>query len=222
MAKRRRTQQIQRRTTRASEEALNRPLGAGRRFDPRLLIVGGVLVVGVIIVAVALVAFSGPNPNAGIAQADRGGGHVPPGTTCRASDEPCGPDPYSSIPATSGPHWDPSGIANWGVYTTPQNETQLIHNLEHGGIVVWYQPGQIDEAALTQLTDWATSQLRSARFKVIVSPWSGPDFGHPIAATAWNFLLYQDALDVGQLQGFMDARYGRSPEPNGGPGQPAV
>ncbi len=216
MARRRRTQQIQRRTTRASEEALSRPLDASRGFDARILIVGAVLVVGVIIVAVALVAFSGPGAGVGVAQPDSGSEHVADGTDVRAGD----PSAFASIPATSGPHWGTP--QEWGVYAAPQAESQVIHNLEHGGIVVWYQPGAIDDAALTQLTDWATSQLRSPRFKVILAPWSGPDFGHPIAATAWNFLLYQDALDVGQLQAFMDAHYGRSPEPNGGPGQPAV
>ena len=222
MAKRRRTQQIQRRTTRASDEALNRPLGTSRGFDPRLLIVAGVLVVGVIVLIAALVLTSGPNPNAGTLQVNKGGTHVTPGTTCRSPGEPCGPDPYSSIPATSGPHWDPSALADWGVYTTPQNESQLIHNLEHGGIVIWYQPNQLDAAALTELTDWVNGQVRSTRFKVILSPWAGADFGHPVAVTAWNYLLYQDTLDISQIESFVTSHYGRAPEPNGGPGQPVV
>jgi hypothetical protein len=215
MAKRRRTQQIQRRT-RASDEALTRPLRASRGFDPRLLIVGGVLVVGVVLIVLALVVFSKPDPGVGVAQPDKGGTHVSDGTDVRASD----PTAYGSLPATSGPHWaDPD---SWGVYTSPQPESQVIHNLEHGGIVVWYQPAQLDSAALTQLTQWANQQLRGAQFKVILSPWAGADFGHPIAATAWNYLLYQDALDLGQLSSFVQAHYQRSPEPNGGPGRPAL
>lgn len=216
MAKRRRTQQIQRRTTRASDEAMNRPLTASRGFDPRLLIVGGVLVVGVVVLIAVLVLTSGPNPNAGTLQQDRGGGHVTDGTDVRAGD----PTAYASTPGTSGPHW--GNPTNWGVYTAPQPESQLIHNLEHGGIVIWYQADQVDDATLTQLTDWVTGHVRSTRFKVILSPWSGPSFDHPIAVTAWNYLLYQDTLDLDQIQGFMDAHYGRSPEPNGGPGQPAL
>ncbi len=216
MAKRRRTQQIQRRTSRASDEALSRTLDERRGgFDPRLLIVGGLLVVGVIALIAVLVLTSGPNPSAGILQADRGGGHVQDGTDVRAGN----PGAYSSTPATSGPHW--GSTANWGVYSAPQAEAQTVHNLEHGGIVIWYQPGQVDAAALTELTDWVDDQVRSARFKVILSPWSGSDFGHPIAVTAWNYLLYQDVLNIGEIQSFMDAHYGRSPEPNGGPGQPA-
>ena len=216
MAKRRRTQQIQRRGTRASEEALNRPLTAGRGFDPRLLIVGGILAVGVIVLIVVMITISGPNPSAGTLQADKGGGHVADGTNVRAGD----PSAYASLPGTSGPHWGTPD--NWGIYTQPQAESQVIHNLEHGGIVVWYQADQLDATSLQQLTDWVQSQVRSTRFKVILSPWAGADFGHPIAITAWNYLLYQDPLDLGAVQGFMDAHYGRSPEPNGGPGPPGT
>lgn len=215
MAKRRRTQQIQRRT-RASDEALTRPLRSSRGFDPRLLIVGGVLVAGVILIVVALIVFSRPDPSLGTAQPDKGGTHVQDGTDVRGSN----PDAYGSLPATSGPHWaDPD---NWGVYTTPQAESQVVHNLEHGGIVVWYQPDKLDAGGVAQLTQWANQQLRGAQFKVILSPWSGPDFGHPIAVTAWNYLLYQDVLDIGQISGFLQAHYQRSPEPNGGPAQPAL
>jgi hypothetical protein len=226
MAKRRRTQQIQRRT-RASDEALSRPLRASRGLDPRLLIVGGVLVVGVILIVVALVVFSKPDASIGIAQADRGGTHIDAGTSPCVSQTQAGcnvrasdPNAYSSLPATSGPHW--STPDDWGVYTTPQAESQVVHNLEHGGIVVWYQPDKLDAAGVAQLTQWANQQLRGAQFKVILSPWSGADFGHPIAVTAWNYLLYQDAVDIGQISGFLQAHYQRSPEPNGGPAQPAL
>ncbi len=216
MAKRRRTQQIQRRT-RASDQAMSRPLRASRGFDPRLLIVGGVLVVGVIIIVLALVVFSKPDASLGLPQPDKGGQHVVDGTDVRASN----PDAYGSLPATSGPHWG-NTPDQWGVYTTPQPESQVVHNLEHGGIVVWYQPDQLDAASLAQLTAWADQQLRGPQFKIILSPWSGADFGHPIAVTAWNYLLYQDTLDIGLISSFVQAHYQRSPEPNGGPAQPAL
>ena len=96
-----------------------------------------------------------------------------PGTTCRSPAAPCGADPYSSIPATSGPHWDPSGIANWGVYTTPQNESQVVHNLEHGGIVIWYDPALLDDAQVAELTSYVQGQVASGisgRYKFILTP----------------------------------------------------
>jgi hypothetical protein len=231
MAKRRRTSGIQRRE-RASSEALNRRLDAGGGGgasaslpDWRLLAIGGVLLVGVILI-VLVVAFGGaPNPNAGVTQPNDGGTHVDPGTNCRAPEAPCGPDPYSSIPATSGPHWDPSAVANWGVYSTPQPETQLIHNLEHGGIVIWYDPDVLTPDEVDELSSYVESQIATGsggRFKFILSPWGGAeDLGGAVAVTAWRHLLTLEALDMDAVRGFADANYLRhAPEPNGGPGPP--
>ena len=98
------------------------------------------------------------------------------GASCRPDPASCQLhlDPYSSLPGTSGPHWQTP--ANWGVYSTPQNESQLIHNLEHGGIVIWYDPERVDAAGVATLSDFVQSQVSSGisgRFKFILSPWAG-------------------------------------------------
>jgi len=225
MAKRR-TSGIQRRE-RATNAALDRRLdasGGGSSLpDWRLLAIGGVLLIGVVIIALVLIMGGTPDPNEGVTQADDGNEHVPVGTTCRSVEAPCGPDPYSSLPATSGPHWDPSGLAAWGAYPTPQNESQLIHNLEHGGIVIWYDPDALDDAQVAELTSYVEGQVASGtsgRFKFIVSPWGGSeDLGGPIAVTAWRHILTLDAFDLSAIRSFADANYLRhAPEPNGGPG----
>jgi hypothetical protein len=224
MAKRRRTSGIQRRD-RASDEALNRRLDAQRGIglpDWRLLAIGGVLVVGVILI-VLVVAFGGvPNPYAGVTYPNDGGQHVEVGTTCRSPQAPCGPDPYSSTPGTSGPHWDPTGIANWGVYSTPQNETQLIHNLEHGGIVIWYDPERVDQAGIDEMAAYVEGQVaqgQGGRFKFILSPWDGIDpLPSAVVVTAWRHALELDEVDMDAIRGFADVSYLRyAPEPNGGP-----
>ncbi len=225
MAKRR-TAGIQRRE-RASTEALGRRLDAGGTRgaslpDWRLLAIGGVLLAGVVLIGLVLIMGGSPNPNVGTTQPDDGQRHVPVGTTCRSAEAPCGPDPYSTLPATSGPHWDPSGVAAWGAYSTPQNESQLIHNLEHGGIVIWYDPDALDDAQVSELTSYVEGQVASGisgRFKFIVSPWDGPDLGGEVAVTAWRHLLKLDAFDMNAIRAFADANYLRNaPEPNGGPG----
>jgi Protein of unknown function (DUF3105) len=227
MAKRR-TSGIQRRQ-RASTEALNRridaPASAGMALpDWRLLAIGGVLVVGVILIVLVLLLSSGPPVNAGVQQADDGNQHVEVGTTCRSPQVPCGSDPYSSLPATSGPHWDPSGIANWGVYTTPQNESQLVHNLEHGGIVIWYDPQRLDADGIAQLEQFVRTQNASGvsgRYKFIVSPWGGSEeLPSPVVATSWRWLLELDEADIAAIEDFAGEHYGIAPEPNGGPGPP--
>lgn len=227
MAKRR-TSGIQRRE-RASSEALSRRLNessGGGLPDWRLLALGGLLVVGLVIVVLVMV-FGGSNPNAGTAQPNDGSAHVPVGVDCRAAPQShanCGSSPYSSLPATSGPHWDPSGLANWGVYSTPQPESQLVHSLEHGGIVIWYDPEQLDAAGVQALEDYVDRQTASGisgRYKFILSPWGAADaLPAPIVATAWRYLLELETADTSAIDEFARARYGRSPEPNGGPGPP--
>lgn len=225
MAKRR-TSGIQRRE-RASSEALNRRLderASGPTLpDWRLLAIGGVLLVGVLLIGLVLVMSGGPNESAGTTQPDDGNQHVAVGTTCRSAEAPCGADPYSSLPATSGPHWDPSGLAAWGAYSTPQNESQVVHNLEHGGIVIWYDPDALDDAQVAELTDFVEGQVASGlsgRFKFILTPWGGSeDLGAAVAVTAWRHLLKLDAFDMDAIRAFADANYLRhAPEPNGGPG----
>lgn len=229
MAKRRRTSGIQRRE-RASGEALNRRIDPGGNDggaslpDWRLLAIGGVLLVGVVLIALVLF-LGGGEGTVGVTEPDDGNQHVAPGTTCRSPAAPCGADPYSSIPATSGPHWDPSGIANWGVYTTPQNESQVVHNLEHGGIVIWYDPALLDDAQVAELTSYVQGQVSSGisgRYKFILTPWGGDvELGGAVAVTAWRHLLKLDAFDMDAIRAFADQSYLRyAPEPNGGPGPP--
>jgi hypothetical protein len=213
MAKRR-TSGIQRRS-RASETAMSRrisPSGTSSALDPRLLIVGGVLVVGAIVLVVVLLFAGGSGQRIGQRQVDDGQTHIAEGQAG---------GPYSSTPATSGQHWNSATSPGpWGVYTTAQPQERVIHNLEHGGIVIWYQPSQLDADGVQALTDYVEQQVRSAKFKVILSPWSGQDFGAPIAVTSWNWLLKLDSADIDQVRAFLDDHYGQAPEPLGGPQQP--
>jgi Protein of unknown function (DUF3105) len=228
MAKRR-TSGVQRRE-RASTEALNRRLDtpSGMNLpDWRLLAIGGVLLVGVILIVLVLALGGEPDPRIGRQIEDDGNAHVSIGVDCRAepSGHPnCGTDPYSSLPATSGPHWDPSGVANWGVYADPQPETQLIHNLEHGGIVIWYDAERLDADGIAALEQYVSAQNASGlsgRFKFIVTPWGGADpLPAPVVATAWNWLLELETADTAAIDTFAGEHYGIAPEPNGGPGPP--
>jgi hypothetical protein len=215
MAKRR-TSGIQRRS-RASDAAMSRrvgPRGASTALDPRLMIIGGILLMGAIVLVVVLLFAGNSGSRIGQRMPDEGAVHVP------QSEFPT----YQSVPATSGPHWNlGNGIAplNWGVYTAPQAEPAAVHNLEHGGIVIWYQPNLLDAAGVQALTDYVQQQVRTAKFKVLLSPWAGQDFGHPIAVTAWDWLLYLDTPDIGQVRAFLDDHYGQAPESASGPGPPA-
>lgn len=204
----RKNEQIQRR---ASPEALAARIERPRdTIDWRLLLIGGVLLLGVVILVIYMLFASGSSGPLGIPQPDDGGEHVPS----------CEPGDYSSTPATSGCHLDTP--AEWGVYSAPQDEVRLIHNLEHGGIVIWYQPDVLEDSQVDQLRNLvgAMTGPRATHYKVILSPWDGPDFERPIAVTAWRQLMYLDEADTGAINDFIADHYLKAPEPNGGPGPP--
>src|SRR6478736_2968885 len=212
MAKRR-ASQVQRRP-RASEQAMTRRVGTARnaRLDWRIVALAGAIVVAIAVVAIAFLVSSGDKKFQGILEPNGGGQHVAVGTYPN----------YNSTPATSGPHWNDPPIApmNWGVYPSAVPEPAAVHNLEHGGIVIWYQASKLSADQVTNLTNFVNAQIRSTQFKFILSPWTGKDFGQPIAVTAWRYLLYLDNADTNAIQSFTNFHYENSPEPQGGPAQP--
>lgn len=201
---------------------MNRRLGAsGPSIDLRLVAIAGFLLVGVVVVVVALLAAGGSacGDFCGERLPDEGRLHAANGTTGIQ---------YKSMPPASGTHWEVP--AEWGIYgpdepgpySTPLPISQSIHNLEHGGTVIWYQPTKIDQQQLTELRSFVQDQLNGQRFKIILSPWTGEDFGHPIAAIAWDWRLFLDDVNTSGLEQFIKGHYQKSPEPASGPARPTV
>jgi hypothetical protein len=58
---------------------------------------------------------------------------------------------YRTYPPTSGTHHPVPAI--WGKYTRPIDSRQAVHNLEHGGIVIWFG-SQISADDLSKLSDF--------------------------------------------------------------------
>jgi hypothetical protein len=93
---------------------------------------------------------------------------------------------YNSNPPTSGPH-DPR-VPQFRIYNDPLPKEQLVHAMEHGGVVVWHNctqspacPGVID-----QLKEIVRDGLRNDKNLVMV-PY--PDMEQDtIALTAWTRL----------------------------------
>lgn len=197
---------------------MSRRLGTrtARTLDWRIVAIGGILVLGLVILLLVLLFSAGDvDPTViGTRQVDAGRLHIDPGTQGSG---------YTSVPATSGDHWSTADSPGpWGVYPTAQPQERMIHNLEHGGIVIWYQPALLSTADLATLTQFVQQQITTERFKVILSPWSGTNFAHPIAVTAWDWLLYMDTVDLDAVRGFIDAHINRAPESAGGPAKPGT
>lgn len=113
--------------------------------------------------------------------------------------------PYSTSTPTSGPH-DPFPTVP-GFYETPQPPTKLVHALEHGMIVLYYdQPTPED---MEQLKSWA-SLYTGLWDGMVVTRLSG--LGTNVIATAWRKKLELDAFDPEAVAAFIDAYRGRGPE----------
>lgn len=173
--------------------------------------IGALVIVGLSAIALFALLAPGASESVGTPQTMDGREHIEQGTAG---------GPYSSVPAASGPHW-PTPL-EWGVYPTEIPQEPAIHNLEHGGIVIWYQADQVSPEDVTALTEYTRSWNSSERYKVLLAPWAGEDFGHPMAILAWTWLLYLDDVDTDLMDRFVDQHYGDAPEPGGGPGPPAL
>lgn len=112
---------------------------------------------------------------------------------------------FATDPPTSGNHYpvwiDP------GFYESAQSRVNLVHSLEHGMIVIFYdKPGP---AVLDRLRDWAG---------LFNGPWSGivavPRAGldEKLILTAWRRTLRMDRFDEKPAAAFIDAFRGRGPE----------
>ena len=83
---------------------------------------------------------------------------------------------YNSNPPTTGPH-NPVP-APFDVYDEPVDPLRLVHNQEHGGVVLHY--GNVGDAQIEQIREW----WRNDPNGIVVSPL--PSLGTGIALTAWN------------------------------------
>jgi hypothetical protein len=130
-----------------------------------------------------------------------------------------GQDPgYTASPATSGFHASTPLATDGRVLTAPVDETQAVHTLEHGAVIIYYRPpgdGGVDQAVLDRLGPIA--QDRPATY-LIPYPTLPKDVA--LAFTAWNKILScpgsVDADAAAAIaQGFVDSFACTSNAPEG-------
>jgi hypothetical protein len=128
-------------------------------------------------------------------QRSSGGGHLAPGQSAG----------YRDRMPTSGAH-DPKWI-NPGVYDSPQPSTRLVHSLEHGMVVIYYDkpPADVSET----LESWA-GLYGGAWSGLVVVPM--PGLGDEVVLTAWERVLRLQPFDSAAAAGFVDRYRGRGPE----------
>ena len=84
---------------------------------------------------------------------------------------------WSTTPPSAGAHY---GLwAVWGFYRAPVNPRQVVHNEEHGGVVIWWGP-KVPKATVDQLEAFYQQQPNG----MFGTPFAS--LGNKIALTAWT------------------------------------
>jgi hypothetical protein len=140
-------------------------------------------------------------------KADGNQNHVPVDT----------PVEYTTAPPAFGPHWNEAGVAPASfarkLYTDDRPPLEaLVHNLEHGYTILWYDEtiadddAQMDElrAIADKFTEGGADDFRN---KFIAAPWTSADEdgakfpdGQHVAFTHWS-AGGQGETDVSKQQG---------------------
>jgi hypothetical protein len=107
-----------------------------------------------------------------------------------------GPVSYDTFPPTSGPH--SATPAGYGFYETAPPFENLVHSLEHGDIVIYYQP-TLPEAQLDELRELAAITFQGSG--VLAVP--NADIAEPVVATAWTKMMKLSSFDRTALEQFM-------------------
>jgi hypothetical protein len=113
---------------------------------------------------------------------------------------------YNSDPPTSGPHFEVP--AETGFYTTPVEPQTLVHNLEHGQVVIWYSP-DAEQRVVDQL-EFLTSQEPLA---TVATPYENVPEGSAFVLTAWRHSQACDLPSQEVFDAFRRRLQGQGPEP---------
>jgi hypothetical protein len=116
---------------------------------------------------------------------------------------------YDTYPPTSGPHYD--GTVAAGFYDETPAMGDVVHTLEHGAVVIYYDPDALTESAEESLRAWANAHTGTWR-SVVVVPHARSDPEAPYVLTAWRHLLRMDEYDATVVRAFLAEYLGRGPE----------
>jgi hypothetical protein len=168
-------------------------------------VVIGVILVGVLVFALANTTLASPTTaTTSNAQGQctlvqtfpsQGGTHIAPNDSH---------PPYNSNPPTSGWHW--ANPQDWGIYDSPQVQEQLVHNLEHGGIVIQYR--DLPASDLQRLKNL----VQRDRIHMILAPYPDLPTGSNVALTAWTHLQSCNGVDETSINRFIAAFRDKGPE----------
>jgi Protein of unknown function (DUF3105) len=147
----------------------------------------GILLAGGILAVVAFGGGDSSSASGGLISTSSCTEQEFPGLKPRHINNPNANVSYNSFPPSSGPHY--AQPAPWGIYPDSVKQTILVHNLEHGGIVVQYGP-KVSQGDVQKIQ----SLYQDDPYGMVVAPYA--KLGNKIAATAWNEPAYEQNQDA--------------------------
>jgi hypothetical protein len=170
-----------------SRKELMRASREARRRRSRIRAIA--LVSGVVVVIALLVSWSVINASNRLGEPvpDMGKMHIEEGTKL--------PVAYNFTPPTSSPHY--GSLARWGIHTEPIPDELMVHNLEDGGVGIWYDCPDGCSELVSQLESVAERYHEG----VLLAPYPGMD--SRIALTAWDRVDRFDEFDEERLVRFI-------------------
>jgi len=125
---------------------------------------------------------------------------------------------YPSDPPAGGRHYaEEFGNGFYDEATLPQKpgdlKGYLVHNLEHGYVIFWYNCAKLDDSACNNLKSQIKVVMDTKNnFKLIAVPWKSTD--SPLVMTSWGRLQRFEKFDEGMVRAFIDNNLNRAPEPD--------
>ncbi|MCZ6545915.1 MAG: DUF3105 domain-containing protein [Chloroflexi bacterium] len=115
--------------------------------------------------------------------------------------------PYATDPPYGGPH--SGNLLPCGIYQDEQPPERYLHTMEHGAIVIHYQPDVFaheDVAALRQLG----SALLQQGERIVLAP--NRSMESPVVVASWGRLLPLESGEEAAIRAFVDAFEDDAPE----------
>lgn len=127
------------------------------------------------------------------------------------------PGPYNTDPPTSGRHY--ANELDAGFYNETDRDSipdfpegYLVHNLEHGYVIFWYNCDLVTDGECTELKSQIRSVLdRENNFKVIAFPWDSLKV--PVVLTSWGQMQEFEIFNPELAQSFVRENRNQAPEP---------
>jgi hypothetical protein len=152
--------------------------------------VGGLAALAAIVGIVALLGLGGGEPSAADVRAELEAAgctlvakKAQPGEHTLQPDDTAKVAKWNTDPPTSGPHFgfdnnQNLGTVIWGAYTEPLQLARVVHNLEHGGVYIFYGD-KVRPAVVEQLREFYDRHEKGT----LLAPY--PKLGNQIALGAW-------------------------------------